>query len=493
MFEWMQASYNKKESASYITRWVKTKDHGDKKFPLVYLCDGTLSYSLLCYVNHLFVTKKGKNTSQLNDLFRVVGAITEYNYYRKDRVEAWAEKPQLMLLEFFQDFFYGTAQHEGGCPYGLSWTGVSLETLKKCYNQWNKYAKYVHQYLNYSKLVVKDFYATSSGDGWHHFDKNEYSLLKHLDVEEATNTNWSKKGLAYEADPTMKTWSSIDEDFKFFPPFNLTALILQAKDVNQQAIYLLCAFTGLRASEALHIMITDIVPSEESLLFDCEVMLSPPHGKTWCHDTNQLIEREEILAKEQRKDLTGIDVPAPDMDFLRAPMPRTLLHNGHKLRLGWKGVTLAYAKEAKYKYTLQWSNDYARIAFEKLIPELRNQARVGHPFLFCGENGMPLCYNTYYRRIRRDSERICGHKFGTHSLRHFFGFYLSNCLELSKEDAQINMRHATVLSTEKYYNLTVEKSRDTLKEKLAMARQVINLATKIKWKDLEFKSLTTIR
>ena len=49
-------------ASSYIVHWVYTKEHGDITFPLVYLCNGNLSYSLLCFINSQYKNKKAKQT-----------------------------------------------------------------------------------------------------------------------------------------------------------------------------------------------------------------------------------------------------------------------------------------------------------------------------------------------------------------------------------------------------------------------------------------------
>ena len=101
-----------------------------------------MSYSLLCYINHLYKTKRGKNTTKLYDLFRVVGDLTQYCLHRSDMIPKWEKHPQQMLLCFFEDLYCGTVNNT--CLYGLNWDGVSLTTMRKLINEFDHHSFHIH-------------------------------------------------------------------------------------------------------------------------------------------------------------------------------------------------------------------------------------------------------------------------------------------------------------------------------------------------------------
>ncbi|MBH0037764.1 tyrosine-type recombinase/integrase [Pseudoalteromonas sp. SWN166] len=475
------ATLNFKKSTSYIVQWTSCAEFPEREFPLVYLCNGTLSYSLLCYINHLYKTKRGKNTTKLYDLFRVVGDLTQYCLHRSDMISKWEKHPQQMLLCFFEDLYCGTVNNT--CLYGLSWDGVSLTTIRKLINEFDQYAAYVSNYLDYNILNIRDLFSGMSAQGNKFFKNNTYSLLEHLDLGSKTNS-WNNSGVTYEHDPKMVFHNS-NSKYSFFPPDKLESLLDRTNDINQRALYLLCAFTGLRASEALNIMVTDIVASETSIICS-DIILSPPHSKTYCPTSNKLIDRKQVLLNFKLDDTSHISLDKSTLKYLNDPKPRT--NAVGKYHLGWKGISVPYGANSKYGYTLDWVNDYARMAFERLIPHLLEQSRLGHPYLFClNTNGTPLTYNTYYRRLSRASTELCGESYGTHCLRHFCGFYIANTLKKGIDFAKVILRHKRHSSTAIYYNLQDETSRNYLSQNLAFKQ-----AKNTNWQSQDFKCLANL-
>lgn len=486
---------NKNESVAYHVEWVDTLEFSGRKFPLVYLHDGSLSYSLSCYLNHLYKMKKAKGTSSLSDLFRVVAELNYYLIARSNTSSCassdWEDNPQRLVLEFFADLYHGTINKNGMCEYKLYWKGISYDTLKKLIAKFEDYSEYVANYLGYNKIKVNDVLERTSKQSHEFFKKSDYTLLQHLNMEEDAES-WNTKGITYSDDPAMKHIGKGKNEYKFFPPKYLSALITGELDINQQAMYLLCAFTALRASEALQIMITDVVPSDESLFR--EVILSSPVDETWCPTKNKFISREKIFDTYKNETfLSDIDFDLDDeaLEYARNPIPRVNLPLNNRYKAGWKGITPEYEKAAKYGYVLEWTDDYARLLFEKLINKLLQQKRSNHPFLICNKaDGMPLAYNTYYRRLHRKSNKLTGKGYGTHSLRHFAGFYIANKLKKSKEEAQPLLRHFTVLSTERYYHITKKTAKNAFfKNKMYSAAH----ALKEDWESLDFKHFKNIK
>jgi len=108
-----------------------------------------------------------------------------------------------------------------------------------------------------------------------------------------------------------------------------------------------------------------------------------------------------------------------------------------------------------------------------------------HPWLFINIGspdtyGYPLSYTavtkiwerltakvirTFAEEPERDRVQMILDELAWHSLRHFYGFYCANVLQLRMETVQVLMHHASSTSTEVYYKL----GKSTIKDEISRA------------------------
>jgi integrase len=457
---------NRNTLASYKVRWVQAVEFPKRKFPLVFMINGEVSYSLTSYLANEYKLGRAKNTSSLRDLFRVVAELTHYYLVNENRHDLWADMPHQLVTDYFGARYHGTIVN-GECRFGLYWNSVKYPTIKKMINAFKGYEKFCTTYLNTESMNLDEI-IPSHVSRYHAFTKESgFNILSHLEsstlpLEEGNHTSYS-----YENNSTL--FNKEQDDYKHFNPDYIFEFIENEKDLNYKAAYLLCAFCGLRISEALQIMITDIVQSPTRLFH--EVILSEPFGKTWDIETKSKQSRVDVLNSYANPNYFSEKLSETELEYLRAPAPR--VQEVGKYQLGWKGITVNYSKSRNKKinknidfgYTLEWSNDFARVEFERIVGELLAQPRANHPFLLCKKNnGAPMTYGAYYERFKRHSFKLTGEYYTTHSLRHFCGAYLANAIEMRATDAQVFLRHKSFSSTEVYYNVTGERMRKELKQ-----------------------------
>ena len=442
---WLLAMSSKNKHASYVVNWITTLEFPKRRFPIVYLFSGQISYSLTAYLRNEYSLGRGKNTVALSDLFRVVAELTHYYEVTPSKHEQWLRMPHQLIIDYFSERLHGTIRN-GNCSKGLFWEGLDYSIMKKLIRAFTGYEQFCNNYFNTQSMQIGDLSA-SMANNYHKWKKPEnFSLLSHL-LDKPSKPEGSRVTTAVSHG---NEHGSESEEYRFFPPFKLQALIDNCHDVNQKCMYLLCSFAALRASEGLHIFVNDVVQSPTTMFSD--VILSKPYGKTWDHIKNRLTKRTDVLSGFVEPNFYNDNLAQKDLHFVRNPIPR--VDEVGKLHLGWKGITISY--EGLFGYTIEWLDDSARIEFERNLPKVLSQYRANHPYLFCLPNGAPLNYDAYLKRFQRGSLRLTGKKYSTHSLRHFSGFYQANKLKSSIETAKVFMRHKVATSTDKYYHLTKE-------------------------------------
>lgn len=452
------------KSPYYEVRWVKTKEFGRVLFPLVYLSNGELSYTLLVYMKHLFSTGVGKYSSGFRDLFRVVGEITYFYYMNKDQHEYWIKKPQELFIEYFSVRLRGTINNEAYKYSNIYWNSVSEATIKKLRNKFQAFQKFCCEYLGVNEVDIGGFLVTYINKFNEFQIKTKYALLSHL-MHEFDVGKYSKYMGRSISDEFHENIYRVRQA-KYFPPSHVQKLIESECNLNYKAIYLLCAFTGLRLSETLHILTNDIIIVDGELL--PQIIMDSPGAKrngdisyTWDPQRKRKIPRSDVFASLKNGNVDGKNISNVELEYLKNPIPRNMLPEGHPYRSGFKGMTLR-SSYTEYGYVLKWTNDTAHILFSKILKELFNIKRLNHKYLFCDKRGAPCKMRTIEKRIERKSKILTGNKYGSHSLRHFCGYYIRNVLNLSITDAQVILRHASIASTQIYYHISNGKFKESL-------------------------------
>ncbi|WP_064602800.1 site-specific integrase [Photobacterium sp. J15] len=442
---------------SFHLQWVKTEEFPDRKFPVVFTPSGRVNYSLLVYAKNEYQLNHGKRTA-LVPVIEVVSDVLAFFEFQPARQSEWLDNPTRLLYDCFEARLNGTIVNGKCIAGGLYWRPKRFDVIKRMINHYVKFEKFASTYLG-APLTSIDEQMLSSAKGSRKADPKHHGLLSHLDAsggcggEEAAAASYKTTTPAnYGEEGSSSTKSKVT---KYFPPNQLSHFIKTQLDVNYAATYMLQSFTALRGSEALHILVSDVVPSDDGL---GDIIFSDDqvNGKTLDPKTNKLVKRKDFIANIDQVNYSTKDLSDGDIEFLENMKPRILIDDpNEKTVLGEKGVTLQVC-HPKYGYVLSWCNDYARLYFfSELLPKLLKQdRRGGHPWLICNKYGMPMNLEAYRKHVYRRTERELGVRYGPHSFRHFNGFYCNNALGMSQEDIKVNMRHASITSTDRYSQKT---------------------------------------
>lgn len=452
-------------SITHYIKYVKTEEFGDREFPLVFTRSGEVNYALLVFTKHEYSTGGGKSSSLLS-VIKVVSDVYSFFELQPKKQSEWLSNPLEMIYAFFEAKLNGTIKTVEGkkvCSAGgLYWKASNLRYVKTQIKAYSKFESFADTYLGLvpskiDQVMLNNAKKVKKGDPDHK------GLLSHLGDD--SGVKMVKKKLNHTSeDYGSEDTPSQTKITKYFPPRELTRFILSEKNIHYRAVYVLCAFTGLRASEALHVLIYDITPSDDGF---SDIMLSHPiTGNTWDHDNNRPISRKRLFETRKAKSFDKNGLDEIDIELLENQRSRvSIADKDNRYKLGWKTIT-CHTAHHKYGYRLLWSNDYARLYFFKeLLPTLLKQQRRGeHPWLFCDiKKGTPMTMGAYRTRMRRHSKAIIDSEEGTHSLRHFSGFYLKNALKQTLDQIKAFLRHANPSSTARYAQPTEEAVRAALR------------------------------
>lgn len=449
-------------SPSYYVRWVFTEDFPDEEFPLVFLHDGQLSYSLTLYMKCTFGRGLGKQTSSLNDLFQVVGEMKLFFDCQSDKHEYWNKEPRRLVVDYFDKKLHGTVR-DNRCELGLYWVPSKISRVRSLLNRFNEYQEFCSMEFNSEDMLVSDVIASFAIHYGNFCRQTKFSLLAHLTSNYQEKIGKVKLGsgmrLSHQHEYTEPEFKK-----KYFPKEYLAEFVDFATDINQQAMYLLCAFCGLRASEALQIMVNDIVTLKGELL-QSVILSHPNQGHTFDPLKKKMVERKNVLNSygEETFNVESeyVQLNQTDVEYCKRPRPRTQLPIKNPFHCGWKGVRCE-PKDDRYGYVLKWTNENARLKFCQILSPLLRQERVNHPYLICGPNGAPLRKVTFETRFVRQAKKLTGEIYRPHSLRHFTGYYCANCLDLTIDQTQVMLRHKSIASTQVYYHLDSDKVRSSI-------------------------------
>jgi len=196
-------------------------------------------------------------------------------------------------------------------------------------------------------------------------------------------------------------------DEKAFPFDKAVQLINEANTSRDKALFALLAAGGPRISEALMILIDDIDFKNKKIY---------------------------IIPPDTRKDILKDFISENELDCLST-----------------KG------RESIETYLIRPFD----LLFWKYLDEYLNseyQRHVKHRFLFQKQDGMPLInsYRYILETFQKLSVKITNFKYGLHSMRHMYGYYLKNWCPtvngfgFSLSEVQLFMGHKEIKSTKRY-------------------------------------------
>lgn len=441
--------------------YYKTKQFPNELFPICYFFDGSVSLSLVAFCNMQLKVGSG-SLKALEKTSRVVARIYHFYQTQKEQNPHWESKSEAVFIDYFSSRLHGTITPNGDST-GLLYEKVLYNTAKAEIRDFNRFHNFCRRFMG---VLSSDDYIGDLSKRYSGKQKaSKFNLLAHLDLSfKNSSVTCSSEYWQMPLRNSHKNDQSSFQSTKYkaFPHAKILDFISSQKNQNIKAAMLLQAFTGIRGSEALHVLITDIVPNAQRSI---EVIVSHPiNGMTFDPISKRSVKRKDLFERfaSQHKEKSGLS--KVDLEFLNNLRPRIDIPN--KYNLDWKGMYLPHVDySTEYGYTLDWIDDFAKKEFERLLPYLKKQRRRGHPYLLITEStGMPLTISNYTMTFRRHSETTCGLAYGPHSLRHFCGEYCANALDFSVEQTKSVMRHSSPNSTQLYYRKTKQKVRSELKQ-----------------------------
>ncbi len=443
--------------------------HGISFLPVIVIAERGVFTEALNYVRDYSLNLTGRSLRARAD--SIARLLNFWNLFIED--EQLSIEEQTNTIFTYVDFrINGTLDLDEDHPLcDLHWKPVQKEHAR------NEF-KYITEFFSYMA-------ASFDGDGSVKlFDNAKLSISgvrkKHLE----TYTQMARKDFFAHLGKSRRFWAEIREDgfalpqwarpattkavFRPFPTEDeVTALILSEPNVTFKAIWIALAFGSHRISEVLHAWQCDVLPGSERANFfgpttaneQALFLLAHPSESTYTNGTaTRSITREQYLKVHYNR------------------IPRTMLADRDKNKIGWKAKTLIGV--AKVTDTF-WLNPGAALLFEDCIAEiqkfhLHNRTSRRHPYLFVNtgardENfGEPVKYNRIAKALSAAYRRI-GLEPGTngrnlHGFRHFAKWYASDVLGLPPQQIQM-IRGDVSIHSQDEYGRNVQQFHQTMSQK----------------------------
>ncbi len=237
---------------------------------------------------------------------------------------------------------------------------------------------------------------------------------------------------------------------KYFPPEYLPLLIEETKNVRDKIFLLMAGYGGRRLSEMIQMLICDVTPCNGKL----EVILAHPElsSMTW-------------LDKSGRK-CTG--TRGEFLKTMYGLKPRINM-GGLSAKAGWKGIKYDdVEKQTSFMWFVREEVEYYLLVLHmQYMREIRGHY-THHPYYFVNKNGDPMTLKAMQKQIEAACKRL-EKKYGInldgrrgHSLRHHYGFYCADVLEMDLLMIRTYMGHIQLSSTAIYTHISPEKAKQVL-------------------------------
>ncbi len=458
------------QAISYNIVYLYTKDFPGKVFPLVLLSDGKAGYTINQWIYSLMERETTQST--LDRKIRSVMHLHEF-YERKYGKTSITKNQAVNLVHDFLK-----AKRDGNDSLG--WTSNKKTSTLKSYlrdiNEFDKWHALFHgaEILNPHEErfmsaweIYADFQQREKWDPMLHL----FSAKSHKKIDHKYIIPDGHKRFKSGRKPVPKS----------FPIDRFVDLIETTPNPRDQMLFLLMGGASLRKSETLHIYYQDILGVDEN--GTTRVRLDDP-------ETGQMEwnEGEKSIIGTRRKYLSDyfkndkFRYTNPQLFQLK---PRTEGKKGND-HAGFKGMTFSdngksiLLSDGRFLHTHEafWIDPRFGIRFDKAYQEYVREyffhKPTGwpyHPWLFittkkCSQYGMPMTISALDRAWKRALNRLgLGNLImHPHSLRHMFGNYAANIVNLPIEITRTAMHHASITSTEVYYSLKNETVRDAIIE-----------------------------
>lgn len=379
------------------------------------------------------------------------------------------QRIQLLIRQFWEARRYG-------CE-ALGWMPVSYKTARDDLNAVTVFSDFCsvnfgHAPLNPQEQVLVSSLSSDEFRAWlsKNAHRNKTDLLFHL----SPATKEGRGEVMRRAfDPERRSAGRVrsSSTAKHFPPDKVLELILKTTSKRDRLCFMLIFFGGLRISELAHLFVGDILMEPNSGA--ARVILADPRDGVmqWAMNGKQRKgTRSAFLLEKYHR------------------VPRSELPERHPEHAGWKGMTMDDVR--RKESIIHWTDPRIANLFWKTHAAYMREDRLHigdeHPYYFItlkGDTyGSPMKLRSIRKQFYAAAQRIgldsTQDGVNPHGGRHFYGWYCANLLRLAKERTQKMMHHASMLSTEVYYNLDQATVRHELE--LAQSRLENNIPSFMK-------------
>jgi len=334
----------------------------------------------------------------------------------------------------------------------LGWEPVRYMTANMRLEGINKFQDFCHTDYGHPAVNPQHLEAMSPAElEWVENQQRLTNLFFHLTPATKTLGHATKKVRAFTPVGAGRRFMASHMPVKCFPVDHYGPLISTTRSVRDKLLWILLGMGGLRASETLHLFLGDIGQASDGtaqvVIGDSQRGLYPVlPGSTVTQTT-----REALLLSQGLK-------------------PRDKLAKNDPLFAGWKGMLIEDGKTLSSsvhwllpeygRYFWELHTQYLK-CFRLLIPQT-------HPYYFVslnkGSYGEPLKLSNLGSLFRAAAARIgVISPQNPHSLRHFYGSFAHDILEIPMPTVQHCMRHKSIASSEVYAKI----SSNTIREQLA--------------------------
>ena len=381
---------------------------------------------------------------------------------------------------------------------GLDWKKTPLDaSIRRYVEAINAFDKWQATFHEAPRLNPSEKQFMSTWEIYQDFKRREnWDPLVHLHPARAHEKNKHQVNVVRPYEHSRRIGKN-PRTKKAFPIAHLLKLLDCANNPRDELLLLLMAGGGLRKSEPLHLLRTDIEQQTEWGELRARIE-DPEDGMTEWRDYSNIVQhgtRTEYFEQKWRNEDLPKSHPYRDL------RPRCTYGEKDLLYVGFKTMTFGESDGANvfgedflgrhYDVNFIWWLDprvggRAQDVYERYLNEclLRNWntrelmpmgwLEHKHPWLFINltpENyGDPLRYgaleslwrNLLERLVMRHGVDLRGKKLGMHSLRHFYGWYCASALKLDLTLTKMMMHHGSIESTQVYFRLSAATARNEL-------------------------------
>lgn len=473
-------------SRHYQVIWIYCTNYPGREVPIVLMENGRPGYVINQWIAYLL--DEEITPSRLELYVRALCHLYDFVLSQRETVNYTDFTPEgrILLADFIDAKKYGTdnlcIQHADNKQWlkhlGLNWKPLTWrkKTITQYINAINQFDKWQITFHSSTAINPSEQKVLTAFEKYRDFiHRIDWDPFLHLHPSKAHNKTEHQIS-AYGRYEHRRNEQAMNGSRapKAFPLNKFPDLIRASENPRDKLLWLLMGAGSLRASETLHLFLSDVEGDPKS--DGVKILLEDPeYGYVrWSNDTGneQYTTRSEYFNRQFQNEKFSANHP------LRNLRPRSQYgQRNNRLHAGFKGMTFGENAAAEsllnftdnqnhIKHYIWWIDPHASALFRNIHLKYQQtyfwQNPSGwpwHPWLLIATNpnnyGMPLSMSALKQTWRRALKRVGMENsgFGMHSLRHMYGYYCANILKQPVEITQVMMHHASIQSTQVYYSL----------------------------------------